>query len=139
MLQESGTTIEIHALVLEDGREVKVEIYSQESGYTEPHFSAIFEVNIPSIYEAIKGKEANRFPPLCEAIKEGDRGSSLSKRTAKVIDLDMQTDIYGPILFQGKMFQGIEKIHELNYDEKTKKGQALLTGVFNSEKSFLIK
>ena len=39
------TTIEIHAQVLEQGKErefrdVKVEIYSQESAYNEPHFSA---------------------------------------------------------------------------------------------------
>ena len=48
VLEEFGTNIEIHAEVLESKRsvqEIKVAIYSQESAYSEPHFSAIFEIN----------------------------------------------------------------------------------------------
>ncbi len=52
----------------------------------------------------------------------------------------MSTDIYGPILFQGKMFQCIEQIHELYYDEATKKGECVFTSAYNkSAEEFLKK
>ncbi len=123
--QESGTTIEIHAQVLErkkndDSREVKVEIYSQETGYKEPHFSAVFEVD----------KKPKTF------VKPEH---SLMKKAKKVIDLDMQTDIYGPILFQGKLFQCIEKIHQLHYDKDDKKGQCVFTASYNKSTRIFLK
>jgi len=105
--QDSGTTIEIHAIV-QDGQ-VKVEIYSQETGYKEPHFSAVFEIS--SADQPAKG------------------GSGLKPK--KAIDLDIQNDIYGPILFQGKLFQCIEQIHELYYDEGTKEGECVFTSAYS--------
>ena len=122
--EDLGIFIEIHAEVLEqekanECRKVKVEIYSQETGYQSPHFSAVFEINLN--------------PKVLEKIDQ-----SLEKRAKESIDLDVQTDIYGPILFQGKMFQGIERIHELYYDEKTRKGECVLSSAFNkSTNTFL--
>ena len=131
--QDSGTTIEIHAQVLEREEskghdkeaghsrksgnpvQVKVDIYSQESAYTEPHFSAIIEIDSMFVIPA----------------KAGIHNKIDSKTVKNIIDLDVQTDIYGPILFQGKMFQCIEQIHELYYDEATKKGECLFTSEYN--------
>jgi len=117
--QDSGTTIEIHAVVLESGKEVKIEIYSQETGYQNPHFSAIFELDA-----RLKIEKADHL---------------LEKRTKEVIDLDAQTDIYGPILFQGKMFQGIKKIYELTYDDKKKEGKCLFTSIYNQSTDAFLK
>ena len=124
--QEAGTTIEIHAQVLErenskGHQEVKVEVYSQDTAYKEPHFSAIFDV-IPDKLFVIPAK------------------AGIQQRAKNAIDLDMQTDIYGPILFQGKLFQCIEQIHELYYDEGTKKGECVFTSAYNrSAEEFLKK
>lgn len=110
---ETGTSIEIHAQVLEPGKrndpqQVKVEIYSQETGYREPHFSAVFEID--------------QTPRV---IKRGDQ----LPRTENKTDIE-QADIYGPILFQGKLFQCIEQIHELYYDENIKKGECVFTAAY---------
>ena len=125
--QDLGTTIEIHAQVLEKSSrnglvEVKVEVYSQESAYTEPHFSAVFEVNL------------ERVTAKVETTKQ-----SLFKKPSNVININPETDLYGPILFQGKMFQCIEKIHELFYDDKTKKGECLSTLAYNKSAGEFLK
>lgn len=113
--QEQGTKIEIHALVLEresgkDSPRVKVDIYCEQSNFTQPHFSAVLEID----HGASPGK-----PP-----------ASLIKSTQKCIDLDVETDIYGPILFQSGPFQRIEKIHELHYDEKMRKGRCIFSSSY---------
>ena len=107
--EESEAIIEIHAQVSERTSnngivDVKVEIYSQESAYEKPHFSATFEVGpkVPEAKQSIHKKVNN-------------------------LDIVPETDLYGPILFQGKSFQCIDKIHELFYDEKTRKGECLLS------------
>ena len=121
--EEAGTNIEIHAQVLEQKskgnvQEVKVEIYSQESAYIEPHFSAVFEINSKAV---------------------SSKGSALLRKPKEAIDLDVEADIYGPILFQGKMFQCIEQIYELFYDEKTKKGECFLSSTYNKSAKELFK
>ena len=96
-------------------------------------FSAIFEVAnvIPNHKLSVIPAKAgihNRINP------------QIQQRAKNVIDLDIQTDIYGPILFQGKSFQCIEQIHELYYDEKTKKGECVFTSAYNtSAEEFLEK
>ncbi|MBF0503524.1 MAG: SDR family NAD(P)-dependent oxidoreductase [Candidatus Omnitrophica bacterium] len=117
--EDTGATIEIHAQVLEkvskdDVLSVKVEIYTQESGYRKPHFSAVFELEDTAVRPKKNGKE---------------------RKIANVLDIVPQRDLYGPILFQGKSFQRIDRIHELCYDEKTKKGECLFTSVFNGSSS----
>jgi len=130
--QDSGTTIEIHAQVFEveknnNNFQVRVEIYSQETAYKEPHFSAIFELGVPA--QTLNGVIARS-----EATKQ-----SLSKKSINVIDIDVKTNIYGPILFQGKLFQCIEQIHELYYDEKTQKGECIFTSIYNkSAEGYLV-
>ena len=59
------------------------------------------------------------------------RSEATKQSISKTIDLDISTDIYGPILFQGKLFQCIEQIHELYYDEATKKGECVFTSGYN--------
>ena len=91
--EDSGTNIEIHAEVFErkgSVQDIKVEIYSQESAYIEPHFSAIFEINSKEL----------KVQKLAE-----------SKMPLEHIDLDVNTELYGPILFQGRMFHCIRKTH----------------------------
>lgn len=115
--QETGTIIEIHAQVLEQGKsngpqEVRVEVYSQESAYIEPHFSATFETGAD-------------FKDLQKA------DLNLQQTAKKTIDLDVSTDLYGQILFQGKPFQCIEQIHELYYNKEANKGECLFTSVYN--------
>ncbi|MBI3601474.1 MAG: SDR family NAD(P)-dependent oxidoreductase [Candidatus Omnitrophica bacterium] len=121
--EDTGITIEIHAQVLQqerrqDSREVKVEIYSQDTGYKEPHFSAIFEI-LPK-------------PVIPQKV-------DLSQRVKNVIDLDMQTDIYGPVLFQGKLFQCIEQIHELYYNKEKNKGECVFTSGYNRSTEVFLK
>ncbi len=122
--QGSETTIEIHAQVLEQEKDngytqVKVEIYSQETAYQEPHFSEIFEVD-----KKIPVENINK---------------DFVARSKNILDIDPQTGLYGPILFQGKMFQYINKIHELMYNMKTRKGQALLTALREESRADFIK
>ena len=112
--EESGTNIEIHSEIIEQKqkskfKEIKVEIYSQESAYLEPHFSAIFEINLES---------------------GSQKKIELIKTPKETINLDVKTDIYGPILFQGRMFQYIEKIHKFNYNDKTNKGECVFSSVY---------
>ena len=112
--EEMGTSIELHVECLEDKsglQEVKVEIYSQESAYIEPHFSAIFEINPKNLSLG---------------------GVDLERNTIKVLDIVPKTDLYGSILFQGNSFQCLDKIHELNFDDKRKEGECLFTAAFNS-------
>ena len=123
--QETGTRIEIHALVLDEEQkgqapQVKVEIYSQETAYKEPHFSAVFE-----IVSGVKFSEKNNL--------------KLDKESKEVIDLDIPSDIYGPILFQGKLFQCIEKVHKLFYNEKTKKGECVFTSKYGQSPEVFLK
>ena len=121
---ETGTTIEIHAQVLEkdkkdETQKVRVEIYSEQTGYKEPHFSAVFEID--------------------GEIKAGKTKNDLKGRAESTLDIDPQRDLYGPILFQGKMFQGIDKIHKLFYNEKTRKGECLLTIDYNKSVDQFLK
>ena len=126
--KESETTIEIHAQVNEQDEsnaktQVVVEIYSQETAYNEPHFSAVFEID----------------PGIPSNLISNQVKNSLLNRTRNVINLDVKTDIYGPILFQGPLFQCIENIHELHYDEETKKGECVLTANYNKSAAIFLK
>ncbi len=122
--EEDGTTIEIHAVVQErmtndDPLYVKVKVYSQESVYKEPHFSAIFEISTKPV----------------SLIK-----LNLANKVRSPIDLDIKTDIYGPILFQGKLFQSIEEIYELYYKDELNLGGCIFKSIYNKvTKSFLTK
>ena len=122
---ETGTRIEIHAQVVErtnkrDNEKVKIDIYSEQTKYSQPHFSAVLEV-----------------PKKVDKSKTSPR---IKKLANKDIDVDMGTDIYGRILFQGGMFQCIEKLHDLNYEENARKGQCIFTSARNkSSQEFLRK
>ncbi len=114
--RDLGTTIEIHAEVLEEAHtsdclKVRVEIYSEPSNYQQPHFSAIFEMD--------------------RNFAQSSLSSDLRLKAEKIIGLDMETDVYGPVLFQGKMFQCIKLIHELYYDHDKKIGNSVLTSTYN--------
>lgn len=121
--RDTGITIEIHAEVLELDKangttHVQVEIFSEQTNFKEPHFQAVFELD----------------PTLHQKSKPDD----LQLKSKEVIDLDMQTDVYGPVLFQGKSFQCIERVHRLYYDKETKKGECLSTVAYQkSAKEFL--
>jgi len=123
--QETGTTIEIHAQILEreknkSYKRIKVDIYSQDTSYEAPHFSAVFEIG--------------------QKPKVSETADSLFKEKAKeFVDLDPQTDLYGPILFQGRMFQCIKQIHQLHYDEKVKEGEVYLTSAYKEAAGEFLK
>lgn len=110
--QDNGAKIEIHAEVrgrenVEEVQRVKVEIYSEQTGYKEPHFSAILELD--------------------EKTQSSKPDNHLKSNSKNVLNINPVTDLYGPILFQGKLFQCINKIYKLFYNEKTHKGECLLT------------
>ena len=122
---ETGARIEIHAQVLErtnkrDNEKVKIDIYSEQTKYSQPHFSAVLEVP--------------------QKVDKSKTSPGIKKMGKKDIDVDMSTDIYGRILFQGGMFQCIEKIHDLYYEENARKGQCVFTSAQNkSSQEFLKK
>ena len=90
--QESGTTIEIHAQVLEIENEIQavaVEIYSEQTGFKKPHFSAIIE--------------------LGEKIQSSKTDNHLKSDSKNILNINPVTDLYGPVLFQGELFQCIDK------------------------------
>lgn len=117
--EQSGTTIEIHALAFEDlgAKKVKVEIFCEQTNFKEPHFAAIVEIN-----------------PVIKTPKQTISQAKLRKE----IDIDLKTDVYGPILFQGGRFQRLEKIHDLYYDEEKKIGECILSAERNTSKSALL-
>lgn len=122
--EQKGTVIEIHAVVLEkdskkDTEKVKVDIYCQQTGFKEPHFSAVVSTAPKSVDKKVPKK-------IQDAAK-------------KDIDLDMKTDVYGPVLFQGGDFQCIEKLHQLYYDEKTRKGECVFTSGYNKSAPEFLK
>ncbi|BAZ44876.1 beta ketoacyl-acyl carrier protein synthase [Chondrocystis sp. NIES-4102] len=92
---QTGTKIQIHAEVLElDAAgeiKVKVGISSQQSNYTADCFSA----------ELIVGKRSQQTQRSLVEI-----GSAL--------DIQPQQDLYGGLLFQGELFQRLEKIYSLS-------------------------
>ncbi|MEW5894577.1 MAG: SDR family NAD(P)-dependent oxidoreductase [Candidatus Omnitrophota bacterium] len=118
-----GTTIEIRALGLEkEGKgpaKAKVEIYCEGTGFREAHFAAIVSVEPESVFKKIP-------PGAAKAVKDE-------------IDLDVKTDLYGPILFQGGPFQCIEKIHRLYYDESTRKGECVFTSACHKSANEFLK
>jgi len=119
--EESGATIEIHAQVLELEKSqrspcFKVDIYSRQTGFKTPHFSALF-------------KPKRTFV-------------ALKKESLKIknnLDLNPQEDLYGPVLFQGGPFQCIERVHDLFYDEVKNRGEALLSISRNKTMNDFIK
>lgn len=121
---DTGTSIGIYAQVLPmesskaKGAKVKVEISSEQTGYQQPHFSAIFELD----------------PYLKTVALPNDMRS----KTKNTIGVDMESDIYGPVLFQGKLFHCVERIHELHYDHDKAMGKCVLTSAHNkSTREFL--
>lgn len=114
VMPESGTIIEIHAVTLDssnqkDSKKIKVEIYCEHSNFKEPHFAVIAEVNpeTPPL----------KFPKI------------ILKNELKPVDLQPERDLYGNILFQGKLFHRIREIRSLYYYEEAKKGEC----IFESE------
>lgn len=90
----SGAKIELHALVAErafpqDPHVVHVEVRTESSGYAIAHFSATFVLENP----ALTGEAPRASAPL---------------------DIDPQTDLYGPVLFQGAVFQRIVAVETLD-------------------------
>ncbi|WP_083964053.1 type I polyketide synthase [Shimazuella kribbensis] len=91
--KDRGTTIEIRALVLENGK-ISTEIRSELSGYRKIHFSAIFSFqNVETV------DEEQAFPK-------------------KALDLDIEKDFYQPIMFHGSRYHHIESIHDAFFDKE---------------------
>jgi len=94
---EAGATIEIHAEVLEreaaaEPLRVSAGIRCDQTGFSTDHFSATFIFD-----NEIK-------PPLGEHIDIPERP----------LDIEPKRDLYGGLLFQGPLFQRIQKIYSLN-------------------------
>ncbi|MBN2348917.1 MAG: SDR family NAD(P)-dependent oxidoreductase [Bacteroidales bacterium] len=106
VVPDSGTTeIQIHAIVQEknkDGRiKITAGISTEQSDFTEDHFSADFILGIKS-------------PMVTKEIRMTD----------KPLQINPEIDLYGWLLFQGKTFQLIDQVYSLNSEEvlfKTKK------------------
>jgi len=108
--QEHGTDIKIRAEILEKQSfkellKVKVAVYAELDNFAKPYFSAIVETG---------QSEKNQSPRIKKPILKGPP-----------IDLDLEQAVYGPILFQGKMFRCIDSIYKLYYQPENKKGECL--------------
>lgn len=93
---DKGTQIQIKAEVLEKDQQgeikVKVGISSEQSNFSTDCFSAVLVV----------GKRAE---PETSEVKRG-----------KALDIVPKIDLYGGLLFQGELFQRLEKIYSLSRD-----------------------
>lgn len=95
---EKGTIIEVRAAIAErfsknEPRRVKTEIRTELSGFTKAHFSATFVLDVET--EApIEALEIPETP----------------------LDIQPQVDLYGPLLFQGPLFQRLEKFYSITGD-----------------------
>lgn len=95
---EKGTTIEVRAGVIErlskeDPRRVKTEIRTENSGFAKAHFSATFVLDVEA--EApIERVEVPETP----------------------LDIQPQVDLYGPLLFQGPIFQRLQQFYSITGD-----------------------
>jgi len=93
---EKGTQIQIRAQVFEKDQQgeikVQVGISSEQSNFSADCFSAVLVV----------GKRAKA-------------GKSLVK-PGKALDINPKIDLYGDLLFQGELFQRLEKIYSLSRD-----------------------
>ena len=91
----NGTRIRIRAKADEVDRDgklrIQIGVYCEQTQYAQPHFSAVFVV----------GQRG-------ESEESGLR-SPLEDRVA----LDPGTHLYGPLLFQGPMYQRLESVHGL--------------------------
>jgi acyl transferase domain-containing protein/3-hydroxymyristoyl/3-hydroxydecanoyl-(acyl carrier protein) dehydratase/acyl carrier protein/NADP-dependent 3-hydroxy acid dehydrogenase YdfG len=100
--KEQGTTIEIHALVLEDGS-VRTEIRAETSGFHKIHFSAMFSFhNVEAVHEELA------FPE-------------------KELNLDIEADFYQPIMFHGSRYYQIKSISDAFFDKEKGLGRTLFT------------
>lgn len=125
--QDSGTRIEIHAEVLElktriNEPLIKIEIFSEHDNFKQPAFSAIIEIREKGSVAVSKCKD-----------------STLRRLRGKTIDLDLEQDVYGKILFQGKSFRCINRVHKLSYDEKKERGECVFTTEYNKSRPSFLK
>jgi len=121
---ETGLEIEITAVVLETEnfnkeKRIKVGITTSQTEFSTNHFSAVFVLD-----SEIKIK------------------NELFKSSKKALDILPERDLYGALLFQGKRFQQLKNIYELNskkvvfsrnnteYDKKNRKNKFLLGNPF---------
>jgi enediyne polyketide synthase len=108
-----GTTIEIRALVLEDGN-IYTEVRSATSGFQKVHFSARFFFEAVGLVE-----EKVHFPE-------------------QALDLDLKTDFYQPILFHGPLYHRLEAIYEASSDLDHGEGVTLFTARSEVYEDFLL-
>jgi acyl transferase domain-containing protein/NAD(P)-dependent dehydrogenase (short-subunit alcohol dehydrogenase family)/acyl carrier protein/3-hydroxymyristoyl/3-hydroxydecanoyl-(acyl carrier protein) dehydratase/acyl-CoA thioesterase FadM len=100
--KEQGTTIEIRAVVLEDGN-VRTEIRSETSGFQKIHFSAEFSFqDVETVHEDLV------FPE-------------------KALNLDIETDFYQPIMFHGSRYYRITSIYDAFFDKEKGLGRTLFS------------
>ncbi|MBP9854375.1 MAG: SDR family NAD(P)-dependent oxidoreductase [Candidatus Omnitrophica bacterium] len=120
---KNGTRIEIHAQILEESSKadskVKVEIFSEHDNYNQPAFFAILNFS--------KGEEK---------LKTIDISKDLFKNP---INFNVDKDVYGPILFQGKTFQCINKVYKLFFDQRTDEGECIFTTHFEKSTATFLK
>jgi len=103
VVPEIGTIkIQIHALV--EKNQVFAAISTEESNYQTPHFSAEITLN-PS--------QEKQFKNL--------------NLPAETLHLEPKTDLYSWLLFQGEIYQNIDKVYRLNSDKVVLSTKALAT------------
>ena len=92
IVPEQGEVIEIHAQVLEDDspQRITVGIRASQTRFAEDHFSATLVLAPTSI------------------------STSQTWNIAEPLAIEPKHDLYGPFLFQGPLFQRLEKIYSLN-------------------------
>jgi len=95
---EKGTTIEVRAGVIErlskeEPRRVKTEIRTENSGFAKAHFSATFVLDV-----------------------EGEAPIERVEVPETPLDIQPIVDLYGPLLFQGPLFQRLQHFYSITGD-----------------------
>ncbi|SFJ80464.1 type I polyketide synthase [Thermoflavimicrobium dichotomicum] len=111
---KKGVTVEVRAEVLED-RRVVTEIRTEQTGFAKAHFAATFV--FPSEVEVKKQDVSFPEEPLAIEPKE---------------------DLYGPLMFQGPLYQRIEKVYDVKYNQEQKTGSCQFTARAESMEEFLL-
>lgn len=94
---KNGVEIEIYAKMLEekegDFLKCRVGIRAEQTGFKKDHFSSVL------------------------VFEKNPKTSKMEAVTGQPLDIQPATDLYGPYLFQGRMFQKLEKIYSLSSRE----------------------
>ena len=103
--KDRPTTIHIRTIKDESISKVSAQVYCDLDNFTDPYFSADIQINADY-----------KIP-----------NNSFNSSEEEKSDINPKEDLYGKILFQGRMFQYLKDIYEAKYDENKKEGSCIFS------------